>query len=52
MYIGVLVVPEEEGECKHGQVVICPLETSEASQDDHRQEEFLYVLDHTNELII
>jgi hypothetical protein len=42
----VFVVPEEEGEGEEGQVVVGALETGEAGQRDHHQEEFLHVLDH------
>ena len=41
-----LVVPEEEGECEERQVVVCSLEAGEAGEDNHGQEQLLYVLDH------
>lgn len=49
-YIGMLVVPEEEGEGEKGQVVICSLEAGKAGEDDHGEKEFLDMLDHSFEL--
>ncbi len=40
------IVPQEVGERKEGQVVVGSLETSEAGDQDYREEQFLYVLDH------
>lgn len=48
MYIGVLVLPKEEGEGEEGQVVVCSLEAAEAGEDDHGDEEFFDVLQHFN----
>ena len=41
------VLPEEESEGEEGQVVVCTLEAGEAGYDDHCDEKFLYVLDHS-----
>jgi len=48
MYIGVLVLPEEESEREERQVVVCSLEAAEAGEDDHGDEEFFDVLQHFN----
>ena len=48
MYVGVLVVPEEESEGEERQVIICPLEAGKAGEGDHCDEKFLDVLQHFN----
>jgi len=48
MYIGVLVLPEEESEREERQVVVCSLEAAEAGEDDHGDEELFDVLQHFN----
>jgi len=45
-YVGVFVVPKEEGEREEREVVVSSLEAREAGQHNHGNEQFLYVLDH------